>query len=570
MTNQQDLPSHPIPYRIRIGVTGHRNLGDEAALQAQVKHAIDNLVDDLFPMKSRPAVARVRQLGTTPISYRILSPLADGADRAVARAVLSYPHSCLDVVLPLVVEDYLETFADDASRAEFGELFSLCRNPVLLRTRRLRDERSDKQGQDQLRRDSYARVGRYVVDHCDILIAVWDGEPARGRGGTANVVEYAQRQRRPILLVWGGEICVLNPGNKNVGLDASALLSIDKFNLQSATVAYVNHLDYKHFEKPMTPQCIPAGPRAMVKEYLFPYYAKASSAAMKSQKQFHDAGKTIYTLSSAAVGCAALSVLFPPIAWVGYSAELVVLCFVWLTFWEAERGHTREAWIENRFLAERIRSGIFLAICGVKPKPIEVLPFMGYSQTANDWTVQVFDEIWGRLPKLAPCSQQDCRCLNDYIRWVWIRGQIRFHKKKMMKEGKAGRQLALAGKIVLPTTIVAAVLHLLLLAREPSSMTAESAHLLHRVVHQGLAFIALLFPAAAASLAGMEAHREYRRLEKRSANMYRQLKRLNWEMKLATDPESFETQLQQLDQEVMLRETQDWLMLMRYVEIKAG
>ena len=48
-----------------------------------------------------------------------------------------------------------------------------------------------------------------------------------------------------------------------------------------------------------------------------------------------------------------------------------------------------------------------------------------------------------------------------------------------------------------------------------------------------------------------------------------QLERLNWQLKSATGPEQFESLLQQLD-ELMLRETQDWLMLMRYVEIKAG
>jgi len=37
----------------------------------------------------------------------------------------------------------------------------------------------------------------------------------------------------------------------------------------------------------------------------------------------------------------------------------------------------------------------------------------------------------------------------------------------------------------------------------------------------------------------------------------------------SSPPERFEGLLQQVD-EIMLRETQDWLMLMRYVEIKAS
>ena len=80
-----------IPYRIRIGVTGHRKVHDPAALQALVKRAIDSEVEKLFPEESREKIERVRRSGTTAISFRVLSPLAEGADRVVARAVLAEP-----------------------------------------------------------------------------------------------------------------------------------------------------------------------------------------------------------------------------------------------------------------------------------------------------------------------------------------------------------------------------------------------------------------------------------------------------------------------------------------------
>ena len=146
---------------------------------------------------------------------------------------------------------------------------------------------------------------------------------------------------------------------------------------------------------------------------------------------------------------------------------------------------------------------------------------------------------------------------------------MKFHNKKKEREGRARERLARAGAIVLPVTIAAAALHLLLVFWRPTTAMPESIHLLHQRLHEGLAFIALLFPAIAASLAGMEAQREHLRLEKRSANMAPQLEQLSRQMASATDPERFESLLQQVD-EIMLRETQDWLMLMRYVEIKAG
>jgi hypothetical protein len=199
-----------IPYRIRIGVTGHRKLNDPAAIKALVKTAIDADVEKLFPEESRRKIERVRRAGTTPISFSVLSPLAEGADRVVARAVLSYPDARLDAVLPLAVEDYLEDFATEESRTEFEKLLSRCRKPIFLRERRIQDDRSDPAGQAELRKDAYAHVGRYVVDHCDVLIAVWDGEPSRDCGGTAEIVQYALQQNRPILRVWGDSFEVLN------------------------------------------------------------------------------------------------------------------------------------------------------------------------------------------------------------------------------------------------------------------------------------------------------------------------------------------------------------------------
>ena len=48
--------------------------------------------------------------------------------------------------------------------------------------------------------ESYERVGRMVVEQSDLLIAIWDGEPAAGRGGTTQIVEEALARHTPV--VW--------------------------------------------------------------------------------------------------------------------------------------------------------------------------------------------------------------------------------------------------------------------------------------------------------------------------------------------------------------------------------
>ena len=174
------------------------------------------------------------------------------------------------------------------------------------------------------------------------------------------------------------------------------------------------------------------------------------------------------------------------------------------------------------------------------------------------------------LPPLAGCKQEQCEALNAFVGEAWIKDQRDYHEKKEADEGRLLRHLETASSIVLRVTVAAAALHLLLVLWEPPPGALELVNQVHHGLHQWLAFIALLFPAIAASLAGMKAHREHLRLEKRSDNMSAQLSRFGEQLEFAKSPKEFEELLQQLDEEIMLRETQDWLMLMRYVEIKAS
>lgn len=50
--------------------------------------------------------------------------------------------------------------------------------------------------------EAFLDAGHRVADLCDVLVAVWDGEPARGLGGTADVVDYAKAAGRQIVIVW--------------------------------------------------------------------------------------------------------------------------------------------------------------------------------------------------------------------------------------------------------------------------------------------------------------------------------------------------------------------------------
>jgi tetratricopeptide (TPR) repeat protein len=47
--------------------------------------------------------------------------------------------------------------------------------------------------------DAYLAAGKRVVELSDILIAVWNGQPAKGKGGTADIVAYARDNGVPLV-----------------------------------------------------------------------------------------------------------------------------------------------------------------------------------------------------------------------------------------------------------------------------------------------------------------------------------------------------------------------------------
>jgi hypothetical protein len=48
---------------------------------------------------------------------------------------------------------------------------------------------------------AYEASGRAVVEGCEVLLALWDGAPSRGRGGTAEIVAFARERGREAVVV---------------------------------------------------------------------------------------------------------------------------------------------------------------------------------------------------------------------------------------------------------------------------------------------------------------------------------------------------------------------------------
>jgi hypothetical protein len=49
---------------------------------------------------------------------------------------------------------------------------------------------------------AHMEASKTMIDEADELYAVWDGQPARGYGGTADVVAYAREYGTPVRVIW--------------------------------------------------------------------------------------------------------------------------------------------------------------------------------------------------------------------------------------------------------------------------------------------------------------------------------------------------------------------------------
>ena len=153
---------------MNVGITGHQHIDDDTAWTW-----VDKTISKILKFHKETLTG--------------ITSLAVGSDQLFARIVLTLGGSPY-VVIPF--PDYERTFT----------------NPEDLRSYRAYIEASDNietldpSDSDEL---AYLAAGRRVVDLAEIMIAVWDGNPANGIGGTADIVNYALEK--------GTNIIQLNP-----------------------------------------------------------------------------------------------------------------------------------------------------------------------------------------------------------------------------------------------------------------------------------------------------------------------------------------------------------------------
>jgi hypothetical protein len=149
---------------MRVGITGHQDLPPH-----------------IVPEITRKLRSELKALG----EVTGVTSLAAGADQLFASIVLDLGGD-LEVIVPATGYDStfsgtdLETYRRLLARAHKVYRLSF----------------------PEPNEEAFFAAGMEMVERCVKLFAIWDGQPAQGVGGTADIVHYAERKSVPVSVIW--------------------------------------------------------------------------------------------------------------------------------------------------------------------------------------------------------------------------------------------------------------------------------------------------------------------------------------------------------------------------------
>jgi len=420
MVNLQ--PTAPVPFHLlptasdgrprmvlRVGVTGHRDLknSDSAALVDTLAEVFDMIASTVRTVQVSPISQAI--YSAAPPVMQLVSPLAEGADRIAAKVALERGWR-LATVMPFFQESYERDFDD---KTEFRALLARAREDSAV------VELDNEYCDDQSRRSpSYLEAGQFLLRHCDLIVGIWNGEPAAGIGGTADVLGKALELKIPVL-----RIDMANPRRVSLlledeqiqpsavkgispivarevrailwpPLDSVAVAAARRFFLHekvSETTAERNYYDrgrfgatpnvaltkvfavFKKLVELVTPLPLSSEPEPVSApsmpvngNFLFDHFQRADHLATTCSNRHRRRILLISAMVALAHICGVTAIVsindLVKNIFIGF--EFAFLSVLTLTFELDRRSQWRERWLDYRLLAEMLREAGLLALIG--------------------------------------------------------------------------------------------------------------------------------------------------------------------------------------------------------------
>ena len=461
-----------------VGFSGHRKLAGPKAPADAIRSALDRLAAGHQPLAA-------------------VSSAASGADTLFVEEVARRHLPCL-LILPFP----RSRFQQDFNAADWQRVLPLIENASHV------IEVSGEESAEQ----AYMEAGVMTVDRADVMMVVWDGKPAAGLGGTGDVVAYARKLEKPLLII--------NP-------DTGAMIEERLEQLSAKPL----QADWNE------------DPREMVKKH----YAELDAAAIRhAPKSRHLVLRIIlFQLIAAAVGLTALAFenhesrsIINPLSTV---VELILLGAAFFLTLQLRRKHQK--WTENRISAEICRS--YLATWDMRRR----------ADHSPKISIQRCERLCRNLRLIRTLDQSPAPDLKS-VRDRYLRERVEDQLKYFLDTSDAARAVQkILHRLAFWSTAAAAFLSLLLLTLLLlKNSDAAPVSVLAMLVPK---YLSLLLPLASAALFSLMVTQDYSRRAVRYAEMAAMLKNAAQRLEMVQTWNSL-ARIAAETEETLLQEIVEW------------
>lgn len=174
---------------LSIGITGHINLDPQQT--EKLEQAIDEAICYIEQQFAEHYIT-------------IYSTLATETERLAVRQLLERKAARLIAILPLPQNEYLNVFGPsddyrlDSQGAELRKEIKYWLSEKAIE--------KIEMPPSPTRRAAYLKAGCYIAEHCDVLIAIWDGSEQEDSSIMASIVNQAEQLKKPICHIWADNV----------------------------------------------------------------------------------------------------------------------------------------------------------------------------------------------------------------------------------------------------------------------------------------------------------------------------------------------------------------------------
>lgn len=578
--------NHPPRPRLalNVGITGHR----AKALGEELIGPVRDRLDDIFESLKHAAYElrrREQELfeDIEPI-VRLHTPLATGSDQIAAQSARANDYQ-IRALLPFKVSEYCRDFRG-RELEEFTVHLETADNVMALPG-------------DRSASDAYVLVGKAVIAASDVIVAIWDGEPGNGPGGTAHVVELALREGVPVIhltidrasgdasqvrLIVGGDL--VEPEIKRLETleDYTDLLAIvlapDTQIERTHILEYYREVEVRRnwrieyplmlamlrikslSSRPWQQDSIATSlerERSVIREDypasvrmpLERGYGWSNFLAIRYAQKFRSGHITNYALSALAVIVALTGLLVPAIKVYLVMLELIL---IWALFYNtsiAKKEDWHRRWLQYRHLAESLRPLLYLKRVGLTGPPFRSDYVAGAhrKEASTDWTRWYAAAIWREMASPSgEMSSEQVKALARAAIQEQIIPQAEYHEVNAIRMRELDHRLHEVGNFLMGCVISACVLFILGYYALP-----ELVHSITPLV----VFLTAGLPAAGAAVFGMRGHGEHLLQANRSTESSAALKQSAKRLEQVEDIEVLARELQTMSH-IMLADLNEW------------